>query len=336
MKILISTDAWYPQVNGVVKTIQFTKECLERCGHEVIIANPTGRICFRMPFTKDVRSPLWVSASSLMASVEWADCVHISTEGLIGLATRRACCRLGFGFTTAYHTDIPEFLLKNLGFGARAAIAYLKWFHSKSSCLMATTQGNVTELKNKGFSSPIKIWSRGVDTDLFRPRPRPRSGSGRIRLVYCGRISPEKGIADFLELDNRYDKTVIGDGVELPMMRLQHPNVRFTGFLHGRQLADELASHDIFVFPSKFDTFGLVVIEAMSCGLPVACYDVRGPGEIVRDAQRAGCANDDLAQAVKSCIDLIGGNSARSHVLQHYTWESATAQFLSNLVPKKP
>jgi glycosyltransferase involved in cell wall biosynthesis len=197
---------------------------------------------------------------------------------------------------------------------------------------MATTEQNILILKSYGFTAPIKIWSRGVDTDLFVPVNKEKSD--RIRLVYCGRVSPEKGINDFVELDNRYEKTIIGDGVSLDSYRFFHPEIKFTGFLHGKELATELASHDIFVFPSKFDTFGLVNIEAMSCGLPVACYDCKGAGEIVSGGKRIGCANFDLSVAVKECHDLIQNNNCREHVLKNYTWNNATSQFFGNLVRK--
>ena len=332
MNILIATDAWHPQVNGVARTLSMTIRSLEEMGHQVRTVNPSQYKTVTAPLTSDVRLPIWVRSSSLKPHLDWADCVHVSTEGPIGLAVRRLCLRSGSRFTTAYHTDIPGFVHKALGFGSSLAKAYLRWFHAQSSCVMATTQRNAEELKSDGHRQPIKLWSRGVDTDTFRPAKKHRSE--RVRLVYCGRVSPEKGISEFLELDNRYEKTVIGDGISLEECKRQHPGVRFTGFLHGRELASELASHDIFVFPSRFDTFGLVVIEAMSCGLPVACHDVRGPGEIVQGARRLGSAQDDLSEAVKACLDLIEANDSRNHVLQHYTWRNATCQFLANLVPK--
>ncbi len=332
MRILIATDAWSPQVNGVVRTLSMTIKTLESMGHQVRTINPSQYRTLPVPLTSDVRLPLCIGSSSIKPHVDWADAVHISTEGPVGLAVRRLCIRKNHRFTTAYHTDLPGFMRKVLGFGSSLAIAYLKWFHAPSSCVMATTQRNAEELRCVGHKAPIKLWSRGVDTDTFRPTHKDRSE--RVRLVYCGRVSPEKGIAEFLELDNRYQKTVIGDGISLAECQKQHPGVKFTGFLHGRELATELASHDIFVFPSLFDTFGLVVIEAMSCGLPVACHDVRGPGEIVQGSRRLGLAHEDLSEAVKGCLDLIDANDARNHVLQHYTWNNATTQFLSNLVFK--
>jgi glycosyltransferase involved in cell wall biosynthesis len=332
MNILIATDAWEPQVNGVVKTLKNTIKKLEEMGHTVKVICPSDYWCFKVPFTKDIFSPFWVRVKTIRDQVEWADYIHISTEGVIGLAVRSYCLKRGYKFTTAYHTDIPNFFYKTFGFGLRLSKKYLRWFHNKSDCVMATTDQNILILKSYGFTAPIKIWSRGVDTDLFVPISKEKSD--RIRLVYCGRVSPEKGIEKFLELDNRYEKTIIGDGVCLDSYRFFHQEIRFTGFLHGKDLAVELASHDIFVFPSKFDTFGLVNIEAMSCGLPVACYDCKGAGEIVLGGKRVGCAHFDLRVAVKECHDLIQNNNCREHVLKNYTWNNATSQFFGNLVRK--
>jgi glycosyltransferase involved in cell wall biosynthesis len=332
MNILIATDAWEPQVNGVVKTLKNTIKILEEMGHTVKLITPNDYWCFRLPFTKDIYSPYWVRSSTIIDKIEWADYIHISTEGSIGWKVRNYCIKKGYKFTTAYHTDIPSFIYKTFGFGLSLSKKYLRWFHNKSECVMATTEQNILILKSYGFTAPIKIWSRGVDTELFKPILKERNE--RKKLVYCGRVSPEKGIEKFLELDNRYEKTIIGDGISLESCSFYHPDVRFTGFLHGEELAKELASHDIFVFPSKFDTFGLVNIEAMSCGLPVACYDCKGAGEIVAGGKRIGCAHFDLKYAVKECHDLIENNNCREHVLKNYTWKNATSQFFGNLVRK--
>ena len=332
MNILIATDAWEPQVNGVVKTLKNTIQMLEDMGHTVALITPADYRCFRVPFTKDIYAPYWVSNASIRNKIEWADFVHVATEGVIGLAVRRFCIRKAYHFTTAYHTDIPSFLHNTLGFGLKLSKIYLRWFHNRAACVMATTDQNIMLLKSYGITAPIKIWSRGVDTELFKPISKERST--RVKLVYCGRVSPEKGLDKFFELDNRYEKTVIGDGISLEYYKLAHPEVRFTGFLHGQHLARELAGHDIFVFPSKFDTFGLVNIEAMSCGLPVACYDCKGAGEIVNSGKRIGCADWSLDQAVKECHQLIAQNNCREHVLKYFTWGNATAQFFGNLVKK--
>lgn len=333
MNILIATDAWEPQVNGVVKTLKNTIKTLEEMGHTVKVITPNDYYCFKVPFTKDIYSPYWVRTSTIIEKVEWADYIHISTEGSIGWKVRNYCLKKGYKFTTAYHTDIPNFFYKTLGFGLRLSKAYLRWFHNKSDCVMATTEQNILILKSYGFKPPIKIWSRGVDTDLFVPIKKEYNLG--IKLVYCGRVSPEKGIEKFIELDNRYQKTIIGDGIFLDFLKEQHDDIRFTGFLHGKELAKELANHDIFVFPSKFDTFGLVNIEAMSCGLPVACYDCKGAGEIVSGGKRIGSSNYYLPEAVRNCHELVDNNNCREHVLKNYTWKNATEQFWGNLVRKK-
>jgi glycosyltransferase involved in cell wall biosynthesis len=333
MKILIVTDAHRPQINGVVNTLENTVAELTRSGHEVKLFRSVKGPAFKIPFTIDVRCPLFIDQKGLCDVLEWSDCVHISTEGRVGFAARAACVKRDFKFSTAFHTDIPSFIEQTIGLGSSLAIRYLRWFHSKSACLMVTTAKNMEALRKQGHKVEMRIWSRGVDTDLFVPMLK--ESSQRIRLVYCGRVSPEKGLKDFFELDNRYHKTIIGDGVKLKEYAEAHPDVKFTGFLQGRDLANELASHDIFVFPSKFDTFGLVNIEAMSCGLPVACYKGRGAGEIVTNGDGLGCAHDVLAEAVRQCQKLVNNNKAREHVLENYTWQRATAEFVGNLTLKK-
>jgi len=335
MKILIATDAWDPQINGVVKTLKNTISNLKNLGLDVETINPTQYKSFRVPFTKDVYSPIHISKNNIKDKIEWADYVHVSTEGIIGLNVRNYCIGKNYKFSTAYHTDIPTFLEKNIKFVpllSSISKFYIKWFHNKSSSVMATTKKNANILKSYGIKAPINIWSRGVDSDLFKPIKKEKSE--KIKLVYCGRVSPEKGIDDFLRIKGNYQKTIIGDGITIDHYKKSFPDVNFTGFLHGEQLANELAKHDIFVFPSKFDTFGLVNIEAMSCGLPVACYDCKGPGEIVSNFIRIGSSHPNLLRAIQNCHHLIDNNNSREHVLKNYTWENATNQFLNNLTLK--
>jgi len=335
MKILIATDAWQPQINGVVKTLENTISNLKKLGFEVETINPTQYKLFKIPFTKDVYSPINITKNDIKDKIEWADHVHVSTEGIIGLNVRNYCIYKNYKFSTAYHTDIPTFIQKNIKFIpllSSISKIYIKWFHNKSSSIMATTKQNAKILISYGIKKPINIWSRGVDSNLFKPIEKETSE--KIRLVYCGRLSPEKGIEDFLKINDTYKKTIIGDGISLNYYKKLFPNVKFTGFLHGEELATELAKHDVFVFPSKFDTFGLVNIEAMSCGLPVACYDCKGPGEIVSNFQRIGSSHPNLLTAIQNCHHLINNNNSREHVLKNYTWENATKQFLNNLVLK--
>lgn len=333
MKILIATDAWEPQVNGVAKTLKNTIKELKENNHNIELISPNDYKCWKLPFTKDIYSPYWITNKTIKKQIQSADYIHISTEGPIGIAVRNYCVKNKLNFTTAYHTDFPTFFLKVLRFGNTLAEKYLSWFHNKSSCVMATTIQNISTLESYGVKSTIKIWSRGVDHDLFVPIKKQESE--KIRLVYCGRISPEKGILDFLKLKGEYyKKTVIGDGIDLAYYKNKYPEIKFTGFLHGKELANELAGHDIFVFPSKFDTFGLVNIEAMSCGLPVACYDVKGAGEIIAGNKMIGCADNNLDAAVNNCHQLINANNCREYILQNYTWNNATKQFIQNLVKK--
>ena len=286
MIILITTDAWHPQINGVAITLSNTIKQLQAQGHNTKTIIPNDFKTHKIPYTNDISLPLYVPHKKIKDKINWAEYIHISTEGPIGLSTRNYCHQHKLNYTTAYHTDIPGFIKNNIGIGTTITKQYLKWFHQTSNNIMTTTPQNAQALKEYGITAPTSTWIRGVDTNLFKPIQKDKTD--KIKIVYCGRISPEKGIKDFLELDIRYQKTIIGDGISLNQYQQQHPEINFTGQLTGQKLANELANHDIFVFPSKFDTFGLVILEAMACGLPIACYDTKGPGEINKNHPEIG------------------------------------------------
>ena len=261
--------------------------------------------------------------------------IHIATEGPLGWAARRYCLRRGLPFTTAYHTKFPEYIQARFGVPLPLSYAVMRRFHGKSSRIMVATQGIEDELTRRGFGN-IGRWSRGVDTSLFRPRPEARgpygpfAGLPRPVFLYVGRVAVEKNIQAFLDLDLPGSKVVVGDGPLLEQLRRQHPDVTFAGARFGEELALHYAAADAFVFPSRTDTFGLVLLEALAAGLPVAAYPVPGPLDVVGQSP-AGVLSDDLAAAARAALD-IPAEVARAHALT-FSWAACTRQFLDNLRP---
>jgi glycosyltransferase involved in cell wall biosynthesis len=259
------------------------------------------------------------------------DHVHIATEGPIGLLVRRYCRLRGWHFSTSYHTRFPEYLRELAGVPEGLSYRYLRWFHNGSAALMVATPSLEADLKRRGFTAPMRRWSRGVDLSLFRPRPREESSYPRPVLLYVGRVSHEKGVEDFLRLKTAGTKVVVGDGPARSELGRKYPDAVFLGYRKGQALADAYASADLFVFPSKTDTFGIVVIEALASGLPVAAYPATGPVDIVTD-EKLGALDEDLGRAVSRALST-GDPVACAAEGRKYTWESCTRQFVGNLVP---
>jgi glycosyltransferase involved in cell wall biosynthesis len=261
------------------------------------------------------------------------DHIHISTEGSLGNWVRWLCWRMGWQFSTSYHTRFPEYLYHLANFPEGLTYQFLKWFHNGSSAMMIATPSLERELIGRGFSAPIRRWSRGVDLGIFRPRPKIDRGYKRPVLLYVGRVSHEKGVDDFLKLKVRGTKIVVGDGPARSSLERQYPEAKFLGYRKGHELGEIYAAADLFVFPSKTDTFGVVVIEALASGLPVAAYPVTGPADIVTN-EKFGALDRDLGKAVERGL-ATGDPAACSAEGRKYTWEYCTRQFLSNLVPVK-
>jgi glycosyltransferase involved in cell wall biosynthesis len=260
------------------------------------------------------------------------DHVHISTEGPLGFWVRRFCRRTGWRFSTSYHTRFPEYLKRLARVPEGVTYRFLKWFHGRSSCMMVATPSLEKELVGRGFTAPIRRWSRGVDLGTFRPRPKAESQYPRPILLYVGRVSHEKGIDDFLKLKTKGTKFVVGDGPARTALEREHRDAVFLGYRTGEALGEVYASADLFVFPSRTDTFGVVVIEALASGLPVAAYPVTGPVDIVtRD--ELGALDADLERAVERAL-ASGNPTACAAEGARYTWANCTRQFLGNLVPK--
>jgi glycosyltransferase involved in cell wall biosynthesis len=257
------------------------------------------------------------------------DCIHIATEGPLGLSARRYCLKHAFSFTTSYHTQFPEYLNKRIPLPLPVSYAFMRHFHAPAIRTMVATPGQEKLLRHWRMGNIVR-WSRGVDTELFNPEERADTGLPRPVFTYAGRVAVEKNIEAFLELDLPGSKCVIGDGPCLQGLRDRYPGVLFTGYKFGRDLARQLAAADVFVFPSRTDTFGLVMLEAMACGVPVAAFPVTGPLDVVTHG-RNGILNEDLQQAALAALKIDRGH-CRDTAMK-YSWESATRQFLGNLVP---
>ena len=331
-RILIATDAWHPQVSGVVRTLDTTARLLREWGHTVEVIEPTGFPQFPVPFYPEI--PLCVTRPGRVYERVCSfrpDHVHISTEGPLGFWVRRFCRRMGWRFSTSYHTRFPEYLQKLARVPEVATYGFLKWFHGASSCMMVATPSLEKELIGRGFTPPIRRWSRGVDLGVFRPRSKAATGYARPVLLYVGRVSHEKGIDDFLRLKTPGTKLVVGDGPARASLEREHREAVFLGYRKGEALGEVYASADLFVFPSRTDTFGIVVIEALASGLPVAAYPVTGPMDIVT-REELGALDEDLGRAVERAL-RSGKPGACAEEGARYTWENCTRQFLGNLVP---
>lgn len=334
MKILIATDAWHPQVNGVVRSLATTVEQLEHWGHTVEVIHPGLFRSWPIPFYPSIRLAL-PGQRALVSLIERfaPDAIHISTEATIGWGVRRYCLRTCRPFTTSYHTAFPDYAWRYARIPRSWTYSYLRRFHAPARAILVAATSLETELRSWGFQNPLRRWSRGVDTRLFRPRTE--RCSGRPVCLYVGRVAAEKNIEAFLKLALPYDKVVVGDGPLLAKLQRSYRDTRFLGSLHGEDLAAAYRSADVLVFPSRTDTFGLVVIEALASGLPVAAYPAPGPQDILAGHAAVGCLSEDLRSAIDTALE-VGDPAACVALARQYTWPRATEQFLAALVCERP
>jgi glycosyltransferase involved in cell wall biosynthesis len=333
MRIAIVTDAWEPQVNGVVNTLKATVACLRAQGHEVLVVTSEGLRTFACPTYPDIKlscKPFSKVASQLQAFNP--DCIHIATEGPMGLAARRYCLYHGLDFTTAYHTRFPEYVQARTWIPLALTYCWLRWFHGPAKAIMVPTPSVKQALERRGFRR-LALWGRGVDTEHFSPGEGDRSCIKRPLYLYVGRIAVEKNVEAFLQIDLPGAKWLIGDGPLREELEKKYPEARFLGAKPNALLPAYYRCADVFVFPSLTDTFGLVLVEAMACGVPVAAYPVEGPIDVVA-AGRSGSLNRDLQRACFEALALSRADT-RQHALA-YSWEAATAQFLQHLHPVSP
>jgi glycosyltransferase involved in cell wall biosynthesis len=332
VKILIVTDAWEPQVNGVVRTLKTTARELGVMGHEVRFLTPLDFRTLPCPTYPEIRLSLFPQAGVNRTIREFdPDVLHIATEGPLGLAARRYARRHDFSFTTAYHTRFPEYVHARCRVPLSWSYAWLRRFHGAGRAVMAPTQVVVDDLRANGFQN-VKLWSRGVDTAIFHPQESKRLDSKPPIYLYVGRVAVEKNVEAFLELDLPGSKWVVGTGPAIESIKAEYPDVNYLGLLEREELAKVYAAADVFVFPSRTDTFGLVLLEAMACGLPVAAYPVTGPRDVVGDSN-AGVLHEDLRTACLEALKLKRDDAiARARL---FTWRAATEQFFSHLHPRK-
>ncbi len=329
MRVLLATDAWAPQVNGVVNTLRNTVTWLRRFGHEVEVVTSEGLRSVPLPSYPEIRLAV-APGRAVRDRIEAfrPDAIHISTEGPIGLAARRYCVARGLAFTTAYHTRFPEYVAARTHLPTSWLYPAVKWFHRPSSAIMVATPFLRLELERRGFGN-LRDWSRGVDTELFRPVD-DRSHEWRSPVfLYVGRVAIEKNIEAFLSLDLPGTKVVVGDGPAREGLMRRFPSAVFAGMKHGEELVSFYQRADVFVFPSRTDTFGLVMTEAMACGTPVAAYPVSGPIDVIDDPD-AGVLDDDLRAACLRALSLDRHRVRR--VAMRYSWAECTRQFAANLV----
>lgn len=323
MKILIVTDAWRPQVNGVVTTLIKVGEELENKGYIVEYLTPNSySLKVPLPTYPEIKVALDVWRTKEKIVLSKPDFIHIATEGPIGVSARIACEKMGVSFTTSYHTKMPEYVNERAPWiSTEVVYKFLRWLHKPSKAILVTTPSMETELKEHKFTAPIQVWSRGVDTNIFNPSYRNRDPDDDCRwLLYVGRVSCEKNLEAFLGHKIPNTKTiVVGDGPDKKKLQQQYPHVEFVGYKMGPALATYYANADVFVFPSKTDTFGIVMIEANACGTPVAAYPVTGPKDFVVNGIN-GILDEHIDVAIINALNVQRQNCVE-HVEENYTWK---------------
>ena len=330
MKIMIITDAWEPQVNGVVRTLKHTRAELTAMGHEVQMITPLEFKTIPCPTYPDISLSLFPGKTVAKKIKDFApDAMHIATEGPLGISARAYAVKNNLPFSTAYHTRFPEYVKARTGIPLALTYAFLRWFHGPSMAVMAPTIVVKQDLEKYGFTNVV-LWSRGVDLSIFKMQESKALNTAHPIFLYVGRVAVEKNINAFLEIDLPGSKWVVGDGPAMAAIREKHPEVNYLGVLQQEELAKVYAAADVFVFPSKTDTFGLVLLEAMACGTPVAAYPVTGPIDVLGDSQ-AGAMHDDLRIACMQALK-IPREVARAHA-EKFSWRAASEEFAAHLRP---
>jgi glycosyltransferase involved in cell wall biosynthesis len=335
-RILIVTDAWAPQVNGVVRTLSTVVALLREAGDEVEVIGPDRFATLPMPGYGEIRLAIAPRRQLRRLAEEFAPTmVHIATEGPLGWAMRALCLKRGWSFTSSFHTKFPEYLAARTGLPPSLAWAVLRRFHNAGAGTFAATPSLAAELAARGFRQ-VRPWSRGVDLARFTPEaarsgtPEPWESLPRPIFLYAGRVAVEKNIEAFLELELPGSKVVVGDGPQRPALMRRFPDVHFTGWRENGALARAYAAADVFVFPSRTDTFGLVLLEALASGTPVAAYPVTGPLDVITDPA-VGVLDEDLRAA---CLAALGCDRASCReYAQRFSWAACASRFRDRLVP---
>jgi glycosyltransferase involved in cell wall biosynthesis len=326
MRILVATDAWHPQVNGVVRTLTMMAEAAKQFDVDISFLTPQSFRTFALPSYPDLRLALPgpSKAAQLIAEAR-PDAIHIATEGPIGFLVRRHCRKHGLPFTTSFHTRFPEYVSARLPIPESWVWMVLRWFHSGSRAVMAATPALASELRVRGFRDVV-LWPRGVDVDLFHPR-EVDLGLPRPIFVCVGRVAVEKNLEAFLDLDLPGTKLIVGDGPARAALARKYKQAVFLGARQGEELAQAYAAADVFVFPSKTDTFGLVLLEALASGLPVAAFPVTGPRDVI-GAEPVGALDHDLRAACLSALSI--SRDACVEFARKHTWEASARAFVGH------
>jgi glycosyltransferase involved in cell wall biosynthesis len=332
MRIFIATDAWRPQVNGVVSTLERMTQAAAEFGAKFDFLTPQGMWTAPMPTYPDIRLAI-TSLGRIKQRIEEADPdhIHIATEGPIGWLTRRYCLKHKRTFTTSYHTRFPEYIKARIGLPERLTYAGLRYFHAPSAAVMAPTAFIGDDLTRRGFSR-VRLWTRGVNHALFRPRANPVLDLPRPIFLSVGRVAVEKNLEALLDLNLPGSTVVVGDGPARAWLQRRYTHAHFLGAMQGEALAKVYASADVFVFPSRTDTFGIVLIEALASGLPVAAFPAPGPIDVVGPG--AGVLSEDLRAACMEAL-TIPREAAREYSMR-YTWKESARQFLENIESSRP
>lgn len=328
MRVLVATDAFSPQVNGVVTTYAHLEREVRAAGSELCFLTPADYASWPCPTYPEIPLALpWPGQTAKLIEAVGADAIHIATEGPVGWSTRRWCLANRVPFTTSFHTRFPEYVSARFAVPESFGYALLRRFHNAGAGCMVAAPSLAADLAARGFGR-ILPWTRGVDTALFHPRSERLFGDRPV-LLYVGRVAVEKRITDFLDLPVAGRKVVVGDGPQLAELELKYPDVLFTGRRSGEALAAAYASADVFVFPSRTDTFGIVLIEAIASGVPVAAYPVTGPIDIIEQGV-TGVVDADLGRAVEAALQLPRGRAIEA-AAGAFTWKRAARMFLDNV-----
>jgi glycosyltransferase involved in cell wall biosynthesis len=333
MRILIATDAWRPQVNGVVRTLTSLARAAATLGGEIEFLTPDGFPSMELPTYPGLRIAL-PNRSEIARRIEAAapEAIHIATEGPIGWWTRACCLRHGLPFTTSYTTRFPEYVSVRTGIPQSWGYWVLRRFHAAGAMTMVATNSLREELRGRGFTR-LGTWTRGVDTKLFNPDEPAQLDLPRPIFAVVGRVAVEKNLEAFLSLDLPGTKIVIGDGPQKAELERRFPSAKFLGEKTGQDLTSHIAAADVFVFPSLTDTFGVVQLEALACGTPVAAFPVTGPLDVIAD-HPIGALDNDLRAACLRALTM-SRETCRAFALEH-SWENSARQFIGNLAVLKP
>ncbi|MDD5152922.1 MAG: glycosyltransferase family 1 protein [Candidatus Pacebacteria bacterium] len=330
--VIIVTDAWSPQVNGVIVSLERMRESLEREGTKVTVIQPNMFFTIPLFFYPEILLAIPTARLKKLLLKDKPDCIHIATEGPLGISARMICTRNKIKFTTSYHTNFQQYMEVRLGKWISGIVQYcLKWFHSKSEATMVCTPTMKDSLQKKGFKNVV-LWPLGVDPEFFVRNENAKGKSLNLPkpiFVYFGRIAKEKNVEEFLKCELPGSKLIVGDGPDRASLEKKYPNTIFLGYKHGKALVDTLSQCDVFVFPSRTETFGLVVVEALSCGIPVAAHDTLGPKDIITPGVD-GQLSEDLSCAAKECLKLSRA-SCRKKALT-FSWDKSFHSFKNNLV----